>query len=186
MRADSVRYRHLEPDKRLAGRSTGSGQVLRAFSAILMQSAQIPEQLTRLCALLDEQAGRYREPYVSESGINVLFVCARCPAGATTTAARATTSTTSSRWRPEARAGRAAVRHHPGGLDELRRSGLAARAAEIARRRHEVDELLDIGRRLVEGVERLVCRLYAVPDPLTDLVVASAIARSGTVAQEAD
>lgn len=26
-----------------------------------MQSAQIPEQLTRLGALLDEQAGRYRE-----------------------------------------------------------------------------------------------------------------------------
>lgn len=63
---------------------------------------------------------------------------------------------------------------------------LGAFAAEIARRQREIDELLDAGRRLVEAVERLVCRLYAVPDALTDLVVESAIARSGTVAQEVD
>lgn len=63
---------------------------------------------------------------------------------------------------------------------------LAAFATEVARRQQEIDELLDAGRRLVEAVERLVCGLYAVPDPLTDLIVASAITRSGTVAQEAD
>ncbi len=63
---------------------------------------------------------------------------------------------------------------------------LAAFAADVAGRQNQIDELLDTGRRLVEAVERLVCRLYAVPDPLTDLIVASAITRSGTVAQEAD
>ena len=42
---------------------------------------------------------------------------------------------------------------------------------------------LDVGRRLVEGVERLVCTLYGLPDPLTNLVVESAIARAGTVAE---
>ncbi|CAN5140240.1 hypothetical protein BH20ACT16_BH20ACT16_10740 [soil metagenome] len=57
---------------------------------------------------------------------------------------------------------------------------------ELARRQDEIDELLDAGRQLVEAVERLVCRLYGIPDALTDLVVASAVTRSGTVAQEGD
>ena len=44
--------------------------------------------------------------------------------------------------------------------------------------------MLDGG--LVEGVERLVCRLYGLPEPLTELVMASAITRSGTVAEHRD
>ena len=63
---------------------------------------------------------------------------------------------------------------------------LDAFTAEVDRRREEIDDLLDAGRRLVEAVERLVCGLYGLPDPLTELVVASAVARSGTVAQEDD
>ena len=61
---------------------------------------------------------------------------------------------------------------------------LDAFTAEVARRQEEVDDLLDAGRRLVEAVERLVCGLYGLPDPLMELVVASAVARSGTVAQQ--
>jgi hypothetical protein len=59
-------------------------------------------------------------------------------------------------------------------------------AAEVARRQHEIDALLDVGRQLVEAVEWLVCGLYGVPDALTALVVASAVTRSGTVAQQGD
>jgi len=55
---------------------------------------------------------------------------------------------------------------------------------EIARRQDEIDDLLAIGRELVEAVERLVCALYGVPDVLTDLVVESAVTRAGTVAQQ--
>ena len=55
---------------------------------------------------------------------------------------------------------------------------------EVARRQDEIDQLLDVGRRLVEGVERLVCRLYGVPAGLTELVIASAVTRSGTVASD--
>jgi hypothetical protein len=56
-------------------------------------------------------------------------------------------------------------------------------ADEIVRRQDEIDDLLEVGRRLVEAVERLVCRLYDVPNALTDLVVESAVTRAGTVAQ---
>lgn len=58
--------------------------------------------------------------------------------------------------------------------------------AEVARRQADIDRRLDEGRRLVEAIERLVCALYGLPDPLTELVVASAVTRSGTVAQEGD
>lgn len=58
---------------------------------------------------------------------------------------------------------------------------LDAFAAAVARRQHEVDDLLKEGRLLVEAVERLVCTLYGLPDALTELVVASAVTRSGTV-----
>ena len=54
---------------------------------------------------------------------------------------------------------------------------------EIARRQDEVDRLLDEGRRLVETIKRLVCALYDLPHTLTDLVIASAIVRAGTVAE---
>lgn len=55
-------------------------------------------------------------------------------------------------------------------------------ASEVARRQREVDDLLQAGRRLVEAVERLVCRLYDLPDSLADQVVASAVRRAGTLA----
>jgi hypothetical protein len=63
---------------------------------------------------------------------------------------------------------------------------LIAFADEVIRRQDEIDDLLDAGRRLVEAVERLVCKLYGVSDALTDLVVESAISRAGTVAQAED
>ena len=56
-------------------------------------------------------------------------------------------------------------------------------AAEVVRCQNEIDGLLDVGRRLVEATERLVCKIYAVPDSLADQVVASAVTRSDTVAQ---
>lgn len=65
-------------------------------------------------------------------------------------------------------------------------ASLTMLAAEVVRSQDQIDGLLDIGRRLVESVERLVCALYGVPDPLTDLVVESAVARAGTVAQAGD
>jgi hypothetical protein len=58
-----------------------------------------------------------------------------------------------------------------------------ALAAHLVRRQDRVDDLLDIGRQLVESVERLVCGLYSVPDALTELVIESAVTRAGTVAQ---
>jgi hypothetical protein len=51
-------------------------------------------------------------------------------------------------------------------------------------RQAEIQRLLDDGRALVEAVERLVCALYAVPAPLTERVVASAVSRAGTTAAE--
>lgn len=71
-------------------------------------------------------------------------------------------------------------------LYDRRRARTSGFAAEVARRQDEIDALLDVGRRLVEAVQRLVCALYGVPDALTELVVASAVTRSGTVAAEAD
>jgi hypothetical protein len=61
---------------------------------------------------------------------------------------------------------------------------LGAFSEEIARRQGGIDDLLAVGRKLVEVVERLVCALYQVPDALTDLVVESAVTRAGTVAQQ--
>lgn len=50
----------------------------------------------------------------------------------------------------------------------------------VAERQGTIQRLLDDGRALVEAVERLVCALYAVPDALTERVIASAVARAGT------
>jgi hypothetical protein len=63
-------------------------------------------------------------------------------------------------------------------------ANLAAFSDEVAARQAEIDNLLAVGRELVEVVERLVCALYGVPDALTDLVVESAVTRAGTVAQQ--
>jgi hypothetical protein len=63
-------------------------------------------------------------------------------------------------------------------------ASLSAFSEEIARRQGEIDDLLTVGRELVEVVERLVCALYGVPDALADLVVESAVTRAGTVAQQ--
>jgi hypothetical protein len=63
-------------------------------------------------------------------------------------------------------------------------ANLGAFAEEIARRQGEIDDLLAVGRELVEVVERLACALYGIPDALTDLVVESAVTRAGTVAQQ--
>ena len=63
-------------------------------------------------------------------------------------------------------------------------ASLDAFSERIARRQGEIDDLLAVGRELVEIVERLVCALYGVPDALTDLVVESAVTRAGTVAQQ--
>jgi hypothetical protein len=63
-------------------------------------------------------------------------------------------------------------------------ANLRAFGEEIERRQSEIDDLLAVGRELVEVVERLVCALYGVPDALTDLVVESAVTRAGTAAQQ--
>lgn len=42
----------------------------------------------------------------------------------------------------------------------------------------QIDQLLLEGRDLVERAERIVCRLYGVPDELTEEVVASAAQRA--------
>ena len=62
-------------------------------------------------------------------------------------------------------------------------ANLDAFEQEMGRRQKEIDQLLGDGRRLVELVERLVCALYHVPDELTELVVETAVVRSGSVAQ---
>jgi hypothetical protein len=63
---------------------------------------------------------------------------------------------------------------------------LDAFAARVGARQREVDDLLLTGRALVEVVERLVCGLYGLPDPLTELVVQSAVSRAGTIAEPDD
>jgi len=68
-------------------------------------------------------------------------------------------------------------------LSERLPASLSGFAEEIAGKQAEIDELLAIGRQLVEAVERLVCALYGLPGSLTDLVVESAISRAGTVAE---
>jgi hypothetical protein len=61
---------------------------------------------------------------------------------------------------------------------------LGAFDAAVADRQRQTQRLLDDGRALVEAVERLVCALYAVPDALTERVIASAVARAGSVAAD--
>jgi hypothetical protein len=61
----------------------------------------------------------------------------------------------------------------PARLDEFSR--------HTARRQLQVDQLLAEGRRMVDAVERMVCRLYGVPDELTELVIESADARAGAI-----
>lgn len=56
---------------------------------------------------------------------------------------------------------------------------LDAFAAWSSARVAEVERLLAHGRALVEAVERLVCRLYAVPAELEDAIVTHAMARAG-------
>ena len=55
---------------------------------------------------------------------------------------------------------------------------LAAFDGHLLARQSEIHALLDLGRAMVESVERLVCRLYDVPRELEDEVVASAVARA--------
>lgn len=55
---------------------------------------------------------------------------------------------------------------------------LAQLAAVAAQREDEVKEHLDAGRLLVETAERLVCRLYALPQELEDAVIAHATERA--------
>jgi hypothetical protein len=45
-----------------------------------------------------------------------------------------------------------------------------------------IDDGLARGRLLVEAVERLVCALYGLDSKLTELVIASAVSRAGTIA----
>lgn len=61
---------------------------------------------------------------------------------------------------------------------------LGALEASIADARRDLEALLHRGRTLVECVERLVCALYGVDARLTEHVVASAVARAGTVAAQ--
>lgn len=49
-----------------------------------------------------------------------------------------------------------------------------------------IDDGLTRGRLLVEAVERLVCALYGLGPKLTELVIASAVSRAGTIAAAAD
>lgn len=50
----------------------------------------------------------------------------------------------------------------------------------VDERAQEAASLLAEGRRLVEEVERIVCGLFALPDELTDAVIAHAVARAGS------
>jgi hypothetical protein len=61
---------------------------------------------------------------------------------------------------------------------------LVAYDTRVQTRQDEIDDLLERGRILVEAAERLVCRLYGVPDDLTEMVIESAVARAGTVATD--
>ena len=54
----------------------------------------------------------------------------------------------------------------------------------VMQRQTHIQQLLEDGRLLVEAVERLVCALYAVPDALTERVIASAVSRAGTTGAE--
>ncbi len=56
----------------------------------------------------------------------------------------------------------------------------------VEQRQREIHGLLGEGRVLVELVERLVCKLYGVPDPLTERVVESAISRAGSTGAEGE
>jgi type I restriction-modification system DNA methylase subunit len=55
---------------------------------------------------------------------------------------------------------------------------LDAFASVVEKRTAEVEHLMDLGRCLVEGAERLVCALYGLPPDLEDAVVNHALARA--------
>ncbi len=57
-------------------------------------------------------------------------------------------------------------------------------AEQLEERATEVAELLDEGRVLVEAVERLVCRLYALPPDLEEAVLVHAARRAESVSLE--
>jgi hypothetical protein len=73
-------------------------------------------------------------------------------------------------------AGRSLMPHDLAGL--LLPRDLGAFDHHVEERMREVTELLDEGRALVEAVERLVCRLYAVPPDLEEAVLAHAATRA--------
>lgn len=67
----------------------------------------------------------------------------------------------------------------PADLERTRLPKDLPRFAVVCERRlAEIDRLLMEGRDLVERAERLVCRLYGLPDELTEEVVASAVQRA--------
>lgn len=61
---------------------------------------------------------------------------------------------------------------------------LAVLERALAESKQAIDVGLRRGRILVECVERIVCALYGVDPKLSDLVVASAVTRAGTLAQD--
>lgn len=63
---------------------------------------------------------------------------------------------------------------------------LAGLEVAVAEARQVIDDGLARGRVLVECVERLVCGLYGLDPKLTELVIASAVTRAGTIAQADD
>ena len=73
-------------------------------------------------------------------------------------------------------AGRSLMPHELAGL--LLPRDLSAFDDHLEERTREVAELLDEGRALVEAVERLVCRLYALPADLEEAVLAHAAHRA--------
>ena len=61
---------------------------------------------------------------------------------------------------------------------------LGSLARQEDERKREVERLLAEGRQLVEEVERLVCSLYDMPDDLTEEVIAHALRRAESAAQD--
>ncbi|MGK2939476.1 MAG: Eco57I restriction-modification methylase domain-containing protein [Solirubrobacteraceae bacterium] len=59
-------------------------------------------------------------------------------------------------------------------------------AAEVEQEQRHIDELLATGRLYAEAVERLVCALYGVPEPLTEKVIESAVVRAGAAGAGTD
>jgi type I restriction-modification system DNA methylase subunit len=80
--------------------------------------------------------------------------------------------------------GRSLMPHELDGLILPR--DLSAFDRHVEGKTHEVAELLDEGRALVEAVERLVCRLYALPPDLEEAVLAHAARRALAGSSEAE